>query len=104
MSREMRAKQFMPFAALKGLTEALQAQEKIVVPQTQLSEDQLAKLDEKMHQITAGSLITVVYYCRGEYLQKTGMVAKILPDARILQVVNTKIDFDMIYDITLPDS
>ncbi len=103
MSREMRAKQFMPFAALKGLTEALQAQEKVVVPQVQLSEDQLAALDEKMHRITAGSIIRVVYYHRGEYLEKTGMVAKILPGERILQVVNTRICFDDIYDITLQE-
>ncbi|MCR5031694.1 MAG: YolD-like family protein [Lachnospiraceae bacterium] len=99
MSREMRAKQFMPFAALKGLTEALQAQEKIVVPQAELSEDQLADLDEKMHRLHAGSLVTVVYYQKGEYLKKTGMVAKILPQARQLQVVNTRIDFDAIYSI-----
>ena len=39
MSREERAKQFMPFAALKGYPEALQKKEKIVVPKVELSED-----------------------------------------------------------------
>ncbi len=34
MSREDRAKQFMPFAALKGYEEALRAKEHIVVPKT----------------------------------------------------------------------
>ena len=32
MNREDRAKQFMPFAALKGYPEALRKKEKIVVP------------------------------------------------------------------------
>ena len=36
MSRENRAKQFMPFAALKGLEEALEKKEKIVVPKAEL--------------------------------------------------------------------
>ena len=31
-----RAKQFMPFSALKGLDEALRAKEKIVVPKVEL--------------------------------------------------------------------
>ena len=39
MSRENRAKQFMPFAALKGLEEALEKKEKIVVPKAELCDD-----------------------------------------------------------------
>lgn len=39
MSREERAKQFMPFAALKGYPDALRKKEKIVVPKMELSED-----------------------------------------------------------------
>ena len=37
MSIENRAKQFMPFAALKGLPDALAAKEKIVVEKIELS-------------------------------------------------------------------
>ena len=36
MNREDRAKQFMPFAALKGYPEALRKKEKIVVPKIEL--------------------------------------------------------------------
>lgn len=39
MPIEDRAKQFMPFAALKGLPEALAAKEKAVAPKTGLSEE-----------------------------------------------------------------
>lgn len=39
MSREERAKQFMPFAALKGYPDALRKKEKIIVPKMELSEE-----------------------------------------------------------------
>ena len=49
MPIEDRAKQFMPFAALKGLPEALAAREKIIVPRAELSEEVLnAPEDEKV--------------------------------------------------------
>ena len=49
MSIENRAKQFMPFAALKGLPDALAAKEKIVVEKIELSSDMEEELDRKMH-------------------------------------------------------
>lgn len=102
MSREERAKQFMPFSALKGLDEALIEKEKIVVPKIELSEDSAVELDRKMHTLERGKMATVVYYHKDEYLKLTGVVAKIDEDSRILQIVNTKISFEDIYDIDLP--
>ncbi|MCR5677141.1 MAG: YolD-like family protein [Agathobacter sp.] len=99
MPREERAKQFMPFAALKGLDEALAAKEKIIVPKKELSEEMLSELDEKMKQIEKGSLITVVYYDKEEYIKMTGIVSRIDPSAKVLQVVNRRIDFEDILAI-----
>ena len=48
MSIENRAKQFMPFAALKGLPDALAAKEKIVVEKIELSSDMEEELDRKI--------------------------------------------------------
>ena len=45
MPVEDRAKQFMPFAALKGLPDALAARERIIVPKTELSEEMAQELD-----------------------------------------------------------
>ncbi len=94
-----RAKQFMPFAALKGLPEALTAKEHITVPRMELSEEMAEELDYKMHQLKIGKITTVIYFHRGEYLKLTGMIARIEETGRILQVVNTKIPFDDILDI-----
>ena len=99
MAREERAKQFMPFAALKGHMEALRRREKIVVEKRELSEEYKEQLDRKLRKVRKNDIITVVYFCRGEYLQMTGMVAKIDVTARILKVVNTKIPFEDLYEI-----
>ena len=101
MSREERAKQFMPFAALKGLPEALHKKEKIIVPKMEMSEEYAQQLNRKMQQVHKNSMVTVIYFSKGEYLKVTGMVARIDVTARILQVVNTKILFDDIYDIEM---
>lgn len=103
MDRQERAKQFMPFAALKGYDEALREKEKIVVPKIELSEEMKEELDRKMQNITRNDIISVVYFKEGEYLQITGMVSRIDKDARILKVVGTKILFDDIYKIEKSD-
>lgn len=97
---ENRAKQFVPFAALKGYEEALQAKEKIVVEKIELSEEKKAELDFKLHQVKRNDIIKVVYFCKDEYLKVEGMVSRLDTDARILKIVNTKIPFEDIYDIT----
>lgn len=47
MPIEDRAKQFMPFAALKGLPDALAAKEKVTVPGIELSVEMAEKLEEE---------------------------------------------------------
>lgn len=99
MSREERAKQFMPFAALKDYPEALRRKEKIVVPRMELSEEYQEALDRKLRQVHKYDMVTVIYFCKGEYLKVTGMVSRIDETARVLKIVNTKIAFDDLYDI-----
>ena len=96
---ENRAKQFVPFAAVKGYEEALRAKEKIVVEKHELSEEKKAELDFKLHQIYKNDIITVVYFLKDEYIKIEGMVSRLDIDARLLKVVNTKIPFEDIYDL-----
>ena len=100
MSREDRAKQFMPFAALKGYPEALRLKEKITVPKRELSEEYGEELDRKLHEVCRGDMVTVTYFFRGEYLKISGLVSRIDPTARVLKVVNTKIPMADIYEIS----
>ena len=103
MPIEKRAAQFLPFQAVKGLDEALLAKEKIVVPKIELSEEMYEELDKKMHKIKKGRIITCVYFHKGEYLKVTGMVARFDDVARVIQVVNTKIPFDDILDVSFEE-
>lgn len=103
MSKEERAKQFMPFAALKGHQEALRKKEKIVVPKMDLSQEYQEELDRKLRQVSKNDMITIIYYHQEEYLKFTGMVSRIDGTARILKIVNTKVSFDDLYDIYFDD-
>lgn len=99
MSKEDRAKQFMPFAALKGYPEALRKKEKIIVPKMELSEEYKEELDWKLGKVHKNDMITVVYFSDNEYIKLSGMVSRIDETSRILKIVNTKIAFEDIYDI-----
>lgn len=96
-----RAKQFSPFSALKGLDEALTAKEKIRVPRKILSDEAAQELNSRLVSLQRGQIVTVVYYepNEQEYLQLTGMIAKIDEYKRILQIVSQKIPFDELIEI-----
>jgi hypothetical protein len=99
MDRQNRAKQFMPFDALKGFREALAEKERIVVPKRDLSEEQKEELDRKLRQVRVKDIITVEFFQNREYVQLTGMVSRVDVTSRILCIVNTKIPFDDISDL-----
>ena len=100
MAREERAKQFMPFAALKGYPEALRRKEKVVVDKVQVSEDYAEELDRRLRQVQRLDTITVVYFRKGEYIKVQGVVSRIDVTARVLKVVQTKIPLEDILEVT----
>lgn len=104
MPIEERAKQFMPFAALRGLPDALAAREKVLVPKIELSPEMEEELDRRMHLLTKGKIATVIYFQKGEYIKITGLVARIDETSRLLQIVNTKIRFEDILQIEIHDT
>ena len=99
MNRAMRAKQFMPFAALSGYEEELLKKEKIKVPKAVLSEESMEWLDQMLRELQVRNIITVTYYKKGEYLQLTGMVSGVDRVNRQLKIVNKIIPFSDLYAI-----
>ena len=75
MSRELRAKQFMPFAALKGHSEALREMERIPAPRKEFSEEYQEELDRGLRQIRRNDAVRIVYYADGEYRELMGNVS-----------------------------
>lgn len=101
MPRSRRAKQFMPFDALRGLKEAIAAKERVIEPRRYPSEDAIAEMNAKLLDLHKGQLITVVYYGDYEqrYLQLTGPVIKVDPYWHSIQIENITIDFSEIYEL-----
>lgn len=96
-----RAKQFMPFSALRGLRAALAEKERITVEKMELTEDKAEELNRQMARLSVGSMVSVIYYHDEEYLRLSGRVARLDKNARILQIVNTKIAFDDLLEIMI---
>lgn len=99
MDRENRAKQFMPFDALKGLRAALAEKERMIVEKRELSEEQKEELDRKLKQIEKQDIITVEFFDMGEYVKVTGVVSGLDLSGRVIKIVNQKIPFDVISDL-----
>lgn len=99
MDRANRAKQFMPFDALKGFREALAEKERVTVPKKELSEDRKAELDIKLREIHQMDVVTAEYFRNGEYLQVTGEVSGIDEISRMLKIAGMGIPLDDIYDL-----
>lgn len=91
-NRIARAKQFLPFDALKGLQEALREKEIEYEEKKELSEDTLAELNNKFNQIEKGSFVKIRYYRNGRYSEIKGIVTYI-------DYIKRKIQIDKIVNI-----
>lgn len=97
-----RAKQFIPFDALKGFRMALRAQEKVTVARKELSEDQKSDLDYQLQQLNRAQLITVTYYDGHQDVRLTGMVSQIDSLRQQLTIVKTVIAFEDLIQLEIP--
>ena len=77
MDRKDRAKQFMPFDALKGLKDALSEKEIEYEERKELSDDKLRELENEFNKINIGSKIKIKYYKNKQYVDTIGVVTKI---------------------------
>lgn len=102
--RADRAKQFMPFASLKGYYDMVREQEKIISPKRELSEYRSELLSNKLLQVRKGAVIKAVYYRGDGYVKTEGMVSQIDFTMRTLTIIKTKIPFDDLYDVSVNGS
>ena len=101
MPPSRRAKQFVPFGALKGLKDAIAQKEHTPTPRRALSEDAIAEINTRLLDLKPGQLVTVVYYCdyTQEYHQLTGKVSKVDPYWKSVTIGNISIDFAELYQV-----
>ncbi len=98
-----RAKQFMPFAAVKGLNEALAKKERELglIKKAELSEEMAEELNAKLTLLKKEDIVAAVYFWKGEYRSISGELMLLDDTNRILSIDDTKIAFDDLLDITM---
>lgn len=102
MPRAMRAKQFAPFDALKGLQDALRLKEyqheKIL--KGDMTEEKASELSDVLVNMKKGDVVKVMYF-EDEHEKKIEGVIKLLIDEQAIQIEKKKISLDQVIDIEL---
>jgi len=98
-----RAKQFMPFAAVKGLDEALEKKrrEMLLVERAVLSPEMEEALNAQISALKKGMEIAISHYRCGEYLLFRGVVEKVDPVEKYILVSGESIAFEDIRAIRM---
>lgn len=122
MANADRAKQFSPFAALKGYEKALQLKQKRYTPRIELTEDAKSLLDLKLHILNQWlengqkPIVTIRYFVPkpvsnpgktvdendielGSYLEISGAAEKINSETRRLQISGESLGIDDVVDL-----
>ena len=99
LSRAERARQFMPFAALRGFEELIREQGRTPSPRKELSEEDAERLSQNLRRVERGMLVEVVYYSNGGYVTQRGMVSDVDLTMRTLTVVKNRIPIDEIAEL-----
>ena len=102
-SKEERARQFLPFDALKGFKKAIKDKERVIVKKKELAEDAIESLNEKLNNLRIGIIISVINYENGQYIKTTGVLSKIDLINQYISVIMEKIYFSNIYDIDIDE-
>ena len=98
-----RAKQFMPFAALRGYYELVQQKGRVVEAKRELSDEEAEVLSRRLSFLQKGMMVTVRYYREDAYETIKGVVTRISADFRKLTIVKTCIPFDDILAVDAPE-
>ena len=99
MNREERAKQFMPFDALKGLNEELRRREKKMLREEKrvLFEEEAEKLSAHLLRLREGNEVEAVFYENGYYLTLCGKVETVNRNFGFLTLAGKRVYFANLY-------
>ena len=101
MEQAERAKQFMPFSALKGLREQLKEAETVKETRRELLEDEAEELNRLLPEMKQGDMTAVRYHDGNRYVTERGRVNKIDPVSGRLRINEKMIPIADIGNITL---
>lgn len=103
MPVKRRAKQFMMFDAMKGLTEAIAEKERQFTPKVELADDRKEELNQCLMELHPGVEVSLEYYCQYEsrYKKISGQVKKVDLYWETIQIGESTIGLSEISDIML---
>ena len=99
LSRIERAKQFLPFDAVKGLQFALREKENLCISKVELSDEQIDNISNLLGVTKIGDSIEVVYYDNKQYKKIQGKVTKISNVKKSIAIDNVEVFFIDIFSI-----
>lgn len=88
-----RARQFMPFAALRGYYELVHERERVIESRRPLSEEEARALDATIADLQRGAMVRAVFYEKDAYRTIVGTVSQVDMIYHDLWIVRTRIPF-----------
>jgi hypothetical protein len=103
MPPSKRAKQFMPFAAVAGLEQALRKKEYELglISRPEISEEMAEETDRKLCELKKGDDVRVTYYREGEIITARGAYLKFDEMRRIMIIRDIEISTDDILSMEI---
>lgn len=94
-----RARQFMPFAALKGYHDLAHGRERVPEPKRAMTDERAAALSNIISRLAKGMMVSAVHYAGDCYTTTCGVVTEINEAFRTISIVRKAIAFDDILSI-----
>lgn len=99
MTRLERAKQFAPFAALRGYYDQIRKQEFIKSEYRERTEEELKNLNLVIMQVKKGDMLKVKYFYEDGFGIITGILSELNMQLKYLKIIKTKIPYNMVFEI-----
>lgn len=100
-SYQGRAKQFLPYASLRGFDDVVEAKKRIKSPRRELMEDAEEELSRKLLSLSHGVLVSVTYYSVDSYVTRKAEFKSIDTVKRIIKFFDFEIPIDEIFSLEL---
>lgn len=94
-----RARQFIPFMALKGYYELCRQKERRPAARHVLTDEESLALSQLVGSLQKGDMVKVVCYDKDAYVTVQGIVSEVVVALRFIRVVRRRIDFEDILAI-----
>ena len=105
MNRQDRAKQFLPFDALKGLHEEMRKREELISREEkrQLLDEEIENLSTELVKLRKGDVVELVFFHLGHTIKLKGEITCKNLTFKYIIIQDIKIFFDDMYSLKIVD-